>query len=64
MPRRKTLSLIPLPKEWNSRVKSAVLQVLALSQYALASSRSWAVDGRNQRVRLQAECDRLRQEHA
>ncbi|MDZ4778976.1 MAG: hypothetical protein SGJ19_01830 [Planctomycetia bacterium] len=45
-------------------MKSAVLHVLALAQYALTYSRSWAVDGSNQRVRLQAECDRLRQEVA
>lgn len=37
---------------------------MALTQCALTYSRSWAVDGSNQRVRLRAECDRLKQEAA
>ena len=64
MPSRSKLPQIPLPKSWGTRVKSAVLHVLALAQYALTYSRSWAADSTNQRVRLKAECDRLTQELA
>ena len=62
MPQPKTITQIPLPKAWSTQVKSAVLHVIALAQYALIYSRSWAADGSNQRVRLRAECDRLEQE--
>ena len=64
MPRPKTIPQTPLPKAWSTQVKSAVLHVIALAQYALIYSRSWAADGSNQRVRLRAECDRLEQEAA
>ena len=55
---------IPLPKGWGTHVKSAILHVIALGQYALTYGRSWAADSSNQRVRLKAECDRLEQEVA
>ena len=55
---------IPLPKSWGTHVKSATIHVLALAQYALTYSRSWAADSSNQRVRLKAENDRLIQEVA
>jgi putative transposase len=64
MPRPKTILQIPLPKAWSTQFKSTVLHVIALAQYALIYSRSWAADGSNQRVRLRAECDRLEQEAA
>jgi hypothetical protein len=35
---------IPLPKEWGSHVKSAILHVIALAQHALTSRRNWAAD--------------------
>jgi putative transposase len=53
---------IPLPKSWDTHVKSGILHIMALAQYALTYSRSWAADSSNQRVRLRAECDRLQQE--
>src|SRR5271157_956233 len=53
---------IPFPKEWGDNVKSAILHIIALAQYALTYSRSWAADSSNQRVRLKAECERLEQE--
>ena len=53
---------IPLPKSWDTHVKSGILHIMALAQYALTYSRSWAADSSNQRVRLKAECDRLQQE--
>ncbi len=45
---------IPLPKSWDTHVKSAILHIIALAQYALTYSRSWAADSTNQRVRLKA----------
>ena len=53
-----------LPKGWPSRVRSAILHVISLAQYAAVSTRSWAADSTNARVRLRAERDRLRQEVA
>ncbi len=62
MPGKNKQPRIPLPKSWGTHVKSAVLHVIALGQYALTYSRSWAADSTNQRVRLKAENDRLEQE--
>ena len=53
---------IPLPKGWPRYVRSAVVHVISLAQYATAYSRSWAADSANGRVRLRAERDRLEQE--
>jgi hypothetical protein len=53
---------IPLPKSWNKHVRSAMLHIISLAQYAAVYSRSWAVDSLNGRVRLKAENDRLLQE--
>ena len=55
---------IPLPRGWSERVKSAVLQVIALAQYAIAYTRGWAANARVARVRLKTENDRLLQEVA
>jgi len=48
----------PLPKHWPATVKSAVLQVISLAQYAAAYTRGWAANSPNARVRLKAEKDR------
>ena len=64
MPSKNKQPQIPLPKSWGTHVKSAILHVVALAQYALTYSHSWAADSSNQRVRLKAECDRLEQEVA
>ncbi len=64
MPSKNEPPKIPLPKSWGTRVKSAILHTIALAQYALTYSRSWAADSSNQRLRLKAECDRLQQEVA
>ena len=55
---------IPLPKAWTKHVRSAMLHVISLAQYAVLYTRSWAVDSLNGRVRLKAENDRLWQEIA
>ncbi len=63
MPGRKS-PRIPLPKAWKRHVRSAMLHVISLAQYATVYTRSWAVDSMNGRVRLKAENDRQRQEIA
>ena len=52
---------IPLPRGWPRRVKSAVLHVISLAQYATAYTRSWAVISKVARVRLKTENERLQQ---
>ena len=42
-------------------MKSAVLHVISLAHFSLAYARGWAADNRNQRLRLTAENDRLRE---
>ena len=42
MPSNKKQPQIPLPKSWDKYVKSGILHVFALAQYALIYSRSWA----------------------
>ena len=53
---------IPLPKSWPERVRSAMLHVVSLAQYAAVYTRSSAPDSQNARVRLRAENDQLHQE--
>jgi putative transposase len=53
-----------LPRSWPSKVRSAMLHVVSLAQYAVIATRSWAADSSNARVRLKAENDRLKQEMA
>ena len=55
---------IPLPKAWNKHVRSAMLHVISLSQYAAVYTRSWAVNSINGRVRLKAEKDQMEEELA
>ena len=55
---------IRLPKSWKPRVRSAMLHIVSLAQYAVVYARSWAVDSTNQRVRLNTENDRAWQELA
>ncbi len=52
---------IPLPTAWPRRVKSAMLHVVSLAQYAIAHTRSWAANCQIARLRLKAENDQLRQ---
>ncbi len=51
----------PLPRGWPGRVKSAMLHIISLAQYAVVYTRGWAVNSRVARVRLSAGNDRLRQ---
>ena len=61
---KKKTPTIPMPKGWQRHVRSAVLHVISLAQYATVYTRSWAVNSMNGRVRLKAERDRLLQELA
>ncbi len=51
----------PLPDGWCELVRSAMLGVISLAQYAMAATRSWAVNRPIARLRLKAENDRLKQ---
>ena len=53
---------IPLPKGWHRHVRSAMLHVISLAQYATVYTRSWAVESLNGPVRLKAEKDQALQE--
>ena len=53
---------IPLPRTWPESVKSVVLHVISLAQFAAAHIRGWAANSVNARVRLKAENDRLQQQ--
>jgi hypothetical protein len=55
---------IPLPKGWPASVKSAILHVIALAQFAMTYAHGWAVDSVNTRVRLKAELDQANQDNA
>ncbi len=55
---------IPRPRGWKQHVRSAVLHVISLAQYATVYTRSWAAESTNNRVRLKAELDRVNQETA
>lgn len=58
------LPRIPLPKQWPARVKSAMLQVISLAQFATAYTRGWAANCGIERIRLRAERDRALEEAA
>jgi len=53
-----------IPKNWTSSIQAATLHVIALAQYSLAYSRSWATNSPNERIRLTAKTDQLQQEIA
>ena len=53
---------LSLPSGWAASVKSAVLHVVSLAQYAIVATRGWAADALNPRARQAAENDQLKQE--
>ncbi|KPK51217.1 MAG: hypothetical protein AMK72_00105 [Planctomycetes bacterium SM23_25] len=59
---KSSLPDVPLPSGWASNVKSAVLHIISLAQYAMVSVRGWAANSLNARVRLRADNDQLQQE--
>ena len=64
MSQQANLPRIELPQGWPQHVRSAMLHIIALAQYAVAYSHSWAANGRIARLRLKAENDQLGQEVA
>ena len=60
----KPSSEIPLPKGWPASVRSAVLHVMALAQFAMTYARSWAADSVITRVRLKSDLDEANQNNA
>ena len=53
-----------IPKNWTRSIQAAMLQAIALAQYALAYTRNCAADSPNERMRLAAQDDQLEQEIA
>ena len=53
---------IPLPKSWTKHVRTAMLHVISLAQYATAYTRSCAAESSDGRIRIKAEYDRAQQE--
>jgi len=64
MSKRTSSPKFTLPRTWPCRVRSALLHVVALAQYATAHTRSWAAESCNTRVRLRATVDQIQQEIA
>jgi len=57
-----SLPVIPLPSGWAKNVKNvktAVLHVISLAQYAIVTARGWAANSINARVRLATDNDHL-----
>src|SRR5204863_8536774 len=55
---------LELPRSWQAKIRSALLHVVSLAKYAAISTRSWAANSANARVRGKAEMDRLQEENA
>src|SRR6266704_7083764 len=56
------IRLLPLPRGWPRRVRSAVVQVISLARTSLALTQGWASESMNGQLRRRAEGDRLQQE--
>ena len=64
MRRPSRCSSATLPARWPASIKSALLHVISLAQFALAYTRGWAANSPNARIRLKAQLDRANQEIA
>jgi len=64
MPIRSRQPRLPLPKDWARSVKSAMIHVIALTQYAAVYTRSWMADSTNPRLRDKADLEQANQEIA
>ena len=62
MPAKSASPEIPLPRGWQTHVKSAILQVISLAQFTLAYTRGWAGNSPNSRIHLKAHVERGDQE--
>ena len=61
---RRRSPCLHLPKGWPAKIRSSMLHVISLAQYAAVYTRSWAADNSNQRVRLKAKVLRLEDDNA
>ena len=55
---------LPLPKGWPVTIRSSILHVISLAQFAAVYTRSWAVNSSSHRVRLKAKVQRLENDNA
>ena len=59
-----SLKNISLPKNWADTVKLGLLHVVSMAYLAITSTRGWAGNSRNSRIRLAADVGRLENEVA
>ena len=62
MPGQPFNSVVPLPKQWNKRVRSSVLHVVSLAHLALTAARAQAIERHRAQTGHYGKLDRLRQE--
>ena len=62
MPVKQAHPRIPLPRNWRSHVKSAVLHTISLAHFAVTQARGMAAGHIRRRVRLAAQNGRLKEE--
>lgn len=55
---------VPLPKGWPRVARCAIVHAIALAHFVITHVRGWCLDSRIRRVRVAAECERLRSEVA
>ena len=56
--------VLPLPKRWPTFVKSALLHVISLAQFAMAYTQGWAANSPNSRIGLKSQRDRALHDRA
>ena len=59
-----TSALPPLPRSWPRFLQTTILHVMSLAHYVLVTTRSWAANGANERLRLAARAEELEHEIA
>jgi hypothetical protein len=62
MPQEPSTPSLPLPNDWTRSVQAAILHVLSLAHFVLVTTRSWAANSANERVRLAAKSDQFEHE--
>ncbi len=62
MPSRPLNPVIPLPRQWSGRVRTAVIHAISLAQFALTAARATSGQSRARSSRREREIERLRQE--
>ncbi len=62
MPGKPPTPILHLPRQWNTRIRSAVIHVVSLAHLALTAARAQAIERHQARTHRFCEPDRLRQE--